>query len=134
MKPTPAQEARPSAGPTLAPAKPPAAGQAAHTPMPWHVVNGNEIISKEGWAVADAFPTEKRVQPEITAEQDAAFIVRACNSHAGLRGLAVLCNAYLEPIADQLEICHKQPHEAKALRQLLDMARKELAALQSAKA
>ncbi len=46
--------------------------------------------------------------------------------NAELVTLATMCNAYLEPIADQLEICHKQPHEAKALRQLLDMARAAL--------
>jgi len=44
-----------------------------------------------------------------------------------LLSLAVLCNAYLEPIADQLEICHKQPHEASALRQLFNDARAAIA-------
>ncbi len=43
------------------------------------------------------------------------------------RSLAVMCNAYLEPIADQLEHCHNSPNEAKAIRQLLDEARTILA-------
>ena len=44
-----------------------------------------------------------------------------------LLGLAILCNAYLEPIADQLEVCHNQPSEARALRQLLTQAKQAIA-------
>jgi hypothetical protein len=106
--------------------QPPAAGApksevAAHPP-PYPVkFLGSQLVTTDESTLIGTFYSAKG-GPDYRPS-----IVRACNSHAGLHGLAVMCNAYLEPIADQLEICHKQPHEAKALRQLLELARAELA-------
>lgn len=63
---------------------PRATGNDAHTPTPWKIVNGTEIISLDELNVADAYPTEDRLPGRETGEADAAFIVSACNSHAAL--------------------------------------------------
>lgn len=82
MKPTDPQKARPSAGDTLAP---PAAGQAAHTPTPWQIMPSQ----RSNLLHVEASPDTGRGGEPVCSipksrKQDAAFIVRACNSHAGL--------------------------------------------------
>ncbi len=47
--------------------------------------------------------------------------------HDDLLTMAILARAYIPAIADQLEFIQKQPHEANALRQLLDFANAALA-------
>lgn len=81
--------------------KPPAAGQAAHTPTPWRVFKPpfpdstnppcNEIRQASGnWPITKVTfskPTHKGgiIRYDLAeCEANAAFIVRACNSHAAL--------------------------------------------------
>ena len=61
-----------------------AAGQAAHTPTPWATEGSFVIHPASGMTVADC--QLHRDTPEEKGEDNAnaAFIVRACNSHAAL--------------------------------------------------
>jgi hypothetical protein len=63
---------------------PPAAGEAAHSPLPWSVVPGPHsprIIAADGWGLGVMTHCGLKYHQE---EPNAAFIVRACNSHAAL--------------------------------------------------
>jgi hypothetical protein len=119
---------------------------AAHTPGPWHV---DESLVCGGFAVrASAIPSYSRNQAErayyqtltVSTQRDAHPIhgggitekqalanARLIAAGPELLSLAILCNAYLDPIADQLALCHESPHEAKAVRQLLAQARAAIA-------
>lgn len=86
--------------------QPPAAGEAAHTPTPWTKCEPNH---EEGHIkiIEDRDDEEPSIIAEVdiagdgidlpTGEANAAFIVRACNSHAAHEALAVK--------ADELERC-----------------------------
>ncbi len=79
--------------------------------------------------VTDAAARAEKAEAEcavLKSMYSGAVEGRAIATRRG-RSLAVMCNAYLEPIADQLEHCHNSPNEAKAIRQLLDEARTILA-------
>lgn len=70
------------------PNQPPAAGQAAHTPLPWRVRShpelGSFIEAKiEGKPYGQEILGEDYF-PHLDRGADCAFIVLACNSHAAL--------------------------------------------------
>ena len=52
-----------------------------HTPTPW-TANGRDIETADGLFLASAYTMSYSSAP--TAADNAAFIVRACNSHAAL--------------------------------------------------
>jgi len=82
--------------------------------------------SKSGrWIVSRTVlgTNNEMVLAECYTQEEADLICAAVKNHANARGLAIMCNAYLEPIADQLALCHDSPHEASMLRQLLTDAR-----------
>jgi hypothetical protein len=64
---------------------PPAVGKTAHTPTPWTVMhsslNEDQVRSSAGYFIADC---EQQYGGKAKGIANAAFIVRACNSHAGL--------------------------------------------------
>jgi hypothetical protein len=117
----------------------------AHTPGPWSQRRLRQTDARGNTTGPDVF--------RVTTDKVAGFVphhianvmtdptlgyqgfgegeanARLIAAAPDMKGLALLCNCYLEPIADQLEICHSQPHEAKALRQLLEMARSIIAKL-----
>ncbi len=103
------------------------------------IANARLFSIHDGDDIQHGFRISMNDGADIVPCEDGPYRPDACNENArlhadreALKGLAVMCNAYLEPIADQLEICHKQPSEAKALRQLLEMARAALAAAKAA--
>ena len=69
---------------------PHAAGKAAHTPGPWSVrASRNDegyglLICDEDQTILARMDTWLGPTPEAEMEANAAFIVRACNSHAAL--------------------------------------------------
>lgn len=69
---------------------------AKHTATPWHVGTGKAariIYGQDGLAVADATVFHCRQSPIETAEINAEFIVRACNSFDDLmRALQRIAN------------------------------------------
>lgn len=76
--------------PTQSPTNPHAAGKAAHTPTPWSVrASRNDegyglLICDEDQTILAGMDTWLGPTPEAEMEANAAFIVRACNSHAAL--------------------------------------------------
>lgn len=59
----------------------------AHTPTPWYTGEGKAariVYAQHGFAVADATIYHARIEPVMEAEENAAFIVRACNAHDDL--------------------------------------------------
>ena len=76
--------------PTQSPTNPHAAGKAAHTPTPWSVraARNDEgyglLICDEDQTILARMDTWLGSTPEAEMEANAAFIVRACNSHAAL--------------------------------------------------
>ncbi len=62
--------------------QPSAAGEAAHTPTPWGDNNNCQFVSPSGLLIGDTGNGDQRTWAERRA--NAAFIVRACNSHAAL--------------------------------------------------
>ena len=72
------------------PTNPHAAGKAAHTPTPWSVrASRNDegyglLICDEDQTILAGMDTWLGPTPEAEMEANAAFIVRACNSHAAL--------------------------------------------------
>lgn len=81
------------------PTQPPAAGEAAHTPTPWHLSHqladgfsiAHEVAPSCGLLVCVATVHNTGGQPfhglplnDATAKANAAFIVRACNGYAAL--------------------------------------------------
>ena len=72
------------------PTNPHAAGKAAHTPTPWSVraARNDEgyglLICDEDQTILAGMDTWLGPTPEAEMEANAAFIVRACNSHAAL--------------------------------------------------
>lgn len=62
---------------------PRATGEVAHTPTPYIVREDNSIASDDWGTIAHVCPgANKAIQAQMDAT--AAFIVRACNSHAAL--------------------------------------------------
>lgn len=57
--------------------------QTTHTPTPWEVMNGVQITTIDTSAGCIA-TTHKNAHRDSTPEVDAAFIVRAVNSHEAL--------------------------------------------------
>ena len=94
---------------------------ATHTPTPWHVgmKPGPFIYGPQGEQVADMTGA-----CTFNGKQDAAFIVRACNSHAQL--VAALSAMYCAGFWTADELPNLPPHQRKAIEE----AR---AALQAAK-
>jgi len=76
--------------PTQSPTNPHAAGKAAHSPLPWSVrASRNDegyglLICDEDQTILAGMDTWLGPTPEAEMEANAAFIVRACNSHAAL--------------------------------------------------
>jgi hypothetical protein len=65
------------------PSQPHAAGQAAHTPTPWKDYRGKPISGgAEIWAKGERGTSF--CVADTAKVTDAAFIIRACNSHAAL--------------------------------------------------
>lgn len=122
---------------TTHPTQPPAAGQAAHTPLPYRFQTdgdfGGLCIVSEFGRVAQLCATS-----EIDAEsqETAAFIVTACNSHARLLAdkaalVAALLGAENRLAAIQLD-GHAMSHET-LYAYALEGANQARAALQQAK-
>lgn len=65
--------------------QPRAAGEAAHTPTPWHVIEEDNCTFSIMHTGSGQWIATVHGGREYD-EQDAAFIVRACNSHAALVG------------------------------------------------
>jgi len=80
--------------PTQSPTNPHAAGKAAHTPTPWSVrASRNDegyglLICDEDQTILAGMDTWLGPTPEAEMEANAAFIVRACNSHEALLAFA----------------------------------------------
>lgn len=129
----------------------PAAGQAVHTPTPYRIVEiDNALRGKIQFIVADNQHGKQRVfiadagfdydsaPTRDICKANAAFIVRACNAHAGLVAALEQAQAALRTIASRIEnqnpelgvYAHEQATLAYEPLRTLSEAR---AALQSAK-
>ena len=79
--------------PTQSPTNPHAAGKAAHTPTPWFAVRNSkywEINTGDcdySPSIAECCPSKCKWGEDVEAA-NAAFIVRACNSHEALLAFA----------------------------------------------
>lgn len=70
--------------------KPPAAGEAAHTPTPWTIRNGShyDYIYSPVESANGIRTFVARLPDDEQGKRDAAFIIRACNSYEALGALA----------------------------------------------
>ena len=102
----------------------------AHTPTPWKVIKGGVIIyAQRNPGGRKTYLADVSQDPGINQSiANAAFIVRACNSHAGLVAALEQAVTEMDDVLDHLSRMDFQKPYTCTLRTALDQARAALAA------